>query len=326
MSHDRSKILDFKPITVHAMDLIWPYLAKEKGRTTDFSYGGILMWTNYFDYEYDIVDDTLFIKGKVENDISHTAFSIPVGSMPLKDSFGLLKEYCEIKSIPLIFSAVPEYAVEDLKILNPDGIEELYDWEDYLYEAGKLASLSGKHLNKKRNHVNKFMSSYPDWELKPLDSSTYNDAIHFMAEYEKEASDSEMAKLERLFSIDMINYIEDGNSQLEGSILYADSRPCALTISDIKGDTLFIHVEKALRDFPGSYEMINKAHAEKMIVLHPEISYINREDDAGDPGLRFAKESYHPVDKLKKYNIVFHSFPKGFERNQEIINFAMEAF
>lgn len=81
----------FKPVTPETMKEIWPYLQKEKGRTTDFSYAGVLMWVDYFNYEYVIYKDTLFIKGVVESDRSTPAFSLPIGDLPLKESVGLLK-------------------------------------------------------------------------------------------------------------------------------------------------------------------------------------------------------------------------------------------
>ena len=31
------------------------------------------------------------------------------------------------------------------------------------------------------------------------------------------------------------------------------------------------------------------------------MTYVNREDDAGDPGIRYSKEQYRPVQMLKKY-------------------------
>jgi hypothetical protein len=54
----------------------------------------------------------------------------------------------------------------------------------------------------------------------------------------------------------------------------------------------------------GAGETINKLFAEKMRRLH-NVSYINREEDVGDPGLRKAKLSYHPAIILKKYNLTF---------------------
>lgn len=131
------------------MPLIWKYLKEEKGRTTDFSYAGVLMWVDYFNYEFSIYEDTLFIKGVVESDLSKPAFSLPVGRLSLRESVGILKDYCKANSLSLEFSAVPEYALEEMKGLGPVMVEELSDWGDYLYDANMLASLQGKKMSKK---------------------------------------------------------------------------------------------------------------------------------------------------------------------------------
>ena len=78
----------------------------------------------------------------------------------------------------------------------------------------------------------------------------------------------------------------------------------AFTAGETVGDTLILHIEKMRHDISGAGEAINKLFAERMLSAHPEIVYINREDDSGDPGLRYAKESYHPEFKLRKYNVL----------------------
>lgn len=297
--------LTFRKVTPADMPLIWKYLQLEPGKTTDFSYGGLLMWVDYFNYEFAIAEDTLFIKGLVENHRNLPAFSLPVGKLPLSRSVELLKDYCRAENIPLIFSAVPEYAFESMLALNPSRYEEITDWGDYLYSAEKLSTLSGKKMAKKRNHVNQFLNSYREWRLDPITTDNYTVALGIMDKYDLQGDDTEMAKRERDLSRYMIECIANGDEVLKGAILYAGEQPCAFTIGDIKGDTLFIHVEKALTEYSGSFEMINKQFAAQMVSEHPEIEYINREDDAGDEGLRYAKQSYHPIEILKKYNIEF---------------------
>lgn len=298
--------LEFKKITHADMPVIWEYIHHEKGRTTDFSYAGIFMWVDLFKYEYAVANDTLFIKGVVENHRDTPAFSMPVGHRPLKESVQTLKDYCRSNGLTLEFSAVPEYALEDFKALNPTSIEPLDDWSDYLYDAAMLATLTGKKMNKKRNHVNHFTACNPDWRFEPLNTENAAAAQAFMDIYDLEVDDNFMAHEESRLSRKMIDMIAEGDPVMHGGILY--NRPgeiCALTIGDVKGDTLYVHIEKATRHISGSYEMVNKEFASHVLEVHPEVKFINREDDSGDEGLRKAKESYHPVDLLKKYNIIF---------------------
>lgn len=298
--------LDFKPVTPEAMmSEIWPILKEERGRTTDFSYGGLLMWVPYFDYRYAVVGDTLFIRGRVEDDRTKPAFSLPIGKMPLADAIALLKKECDKEGIGLEFSAVPEYAVDDLRALGAREVTELSHWGDYLYEIEPLATLHGKKMNKKRNHVNQFVAAYPDWQLIDLNADSLDLARCVMRAFESEGDDTPEARAERKLTKDILEMFASSPGEMHGAVLMADGRPCAVTVGDVKGDTLFVHIEKALREFQGSYEMVNKAFAAKMAELHPELRYVNREDDAGDEGLRWAKESYHPVEILKKYNVIF---------------------
>lgn len=300
-----SRLGEFKRITPENMTEIWPYLQREKGRTTDFSYAGVLMWVDYFKYEYAIYNDTLFIKGVVESDVSTPAFSLPIGSLPLKESVGLLKEYCEANNLTLEFSAIPEYAMEEMRSLEPVRIEPLSDWGDYLYNAEPLATLAGKKMSKKRNHVHQFIKTYPEWKAMEMTPENADEAMKFMDIFDLEGDSSDMAKAERALSRRMIEIVSSGDNNLEGMILYVGGKVAAYTIGDVKGDTLFVHIEKATRSINSSYEMINYLFAKAMTEKYPEIKFINREDDSGDLGLRMAKESYHPVEILKKYNIVF---------------------
>lgn len=298
--------LEFRKIEHADMPQIWNIMKNAPGRTTDFSYAGLLMWVDVFHYEYAILNDTLFIKGRVESDLSKPAFSMPVGNMPLDFAVEILKEYCRLHDEALEFSAVPEDVLEDFTALNPTSVEPLDDWSDYLYSAESLATLSGKKYSKKRNHVNQFLAAFPDWKLLPLEGEYIDRAVSFMDLIDAEGDDTPMAIAERALNRKMLKIMKEGDPVMTGAALTdGHDEILGFTIGDVKGDTLFVHIEKALRETPGGFEMLNKAFASMMTERHPEVTYINREDDAGDPGLRYAKESYRPVSLLHKYNIVF---------------------
>lgn len=298
--------LDFKPVTPEIMPVLWRYLTHEDGRTCDFSYGGLLIWTPVFNYEYAIYHDTLFIKGRLEGDMTKEAFSLPLGQLSIKESFSILDRWCKASGKTLRFSAIPEYAIDEYMALEPKVITEQPNWADYMYDINMLATLSGKKMAKKRNHVNKFEATYPNHEFKVMSRNLIRDARDILKTASEEAVDnSESAQAERQLCETTLSQMEQYSLPMIGGILYVDAKPVAFTIGDVKHDTLYIHIEKADRGITGAYEAINKYFAQTMLSFCPSLKYINREDDAGSPGLRFAKESYHPIELLKKFDIIF---------------------
>ena len=88
---------------------------------------------------------------------------------------------------------------------------------------------------------------------------------------------------------------------LLGGVLLVDGQIAGFSLGEIIGDTLFIHIEKADRDYEGCYQMLVAQFAQHF--AGEGVAFLNREDDTGDPGLRTSKLSYRPVALLEKYTV-----------------------
>ena len=85
---------------------------------------------------------------------------------------------------------------------------------------------------------------------------------------------------------------------LDGGLLRVKGRPIAFAMGEpLNFDTYVIHIEKAFHEIQGAYQMINQQFAAANC---GNFTYVNREDDAGDEGLRRAKLSYDPAFLLEK--------------------------
>ena len=72
----------------------------------------------------------------------------------------------------------------------------------------------------------------------------------------------------------------------------------ALSLAEKCGDTLIIHIEKALYSYTGVYPTLVQAFAD---AFGDGCQWINREDDAADKGLRTSKLQYGPAKLAPKY-------------------------
>lgn len=299
---DANGKLTFRPLTAADPAKLSPLLATATTRTCDFTVGGIMMWDRYFDYTMAIADETLFIKGLCESDRTRPAFSLPVGKMPLPEAVGLLREYCRTHRMPLMLSAVPEQYVGQLVELGATGMEEIPDWADYLYDIHSLATLAGKKMSKKRNHVNHFAAEHPDAQLVPLTPDRIDEAVSFVEHLGIDPSKPEIAHYEFRETLDVVRNL--AVYPFEGALLTVPGIGIVgLTVAEVVGDTLHVHIEKINHEVSGAGETLASRFAAMMLERHPQLSYENRQDDSGDPGLRQAKLSWNPCAVLRKFNL-----------------------
>jgi hypothetical protein len=88
---------------------------------------------------------------------------------------------------------------------------------------------------------------------------------------------------------------------IQGGVVLIRDKVEAFALGELLNDrTAVVHVEKANPEVRGLYAVINQQFCEKE---WKDVPYVNREQDLGEPGLRQAKQSYHPDHLVEKYRI-----------------------
>lgn len=247
-----------------------------------------------------------------------------------KDDYFPMMPICKQEDIPKVFTDIKNYWNQELKkplnmfLIDSTFMEILHtipgfdheftivddrDSYDYIYDAEKLRTLSGKAYHKKKNHLNSFLKNYTGrYEYRELNCSdikeieTFHDTWLENRSYEDKHNSirSEENGIHRLFhNCGMVDCSMGG--------VYIDGKLEAYTIGSYAPDIrcAFIHIEKANIAIPGLYNYINQQF---LIHSFPDAVIVNREDDLGQEGLRKSKLSYQPIRLEPKYDIYQKAF------------------
>ena len=278
-------------------DLINGYLKYADSRSCELTFGNIYLWSRFYETGFAIVEDTI-VFGEVDGVYS---YSFPVGPGDLKKAVDALMAHCRENNAVFQLHNVTGEEFEKLEELYPGRFEIAYEREyaDYVYETEKLAKLSGKKYHSKKNHVNKFMSLYPDWSYEPITKENVEECFQMALRWRREngCEEDEEKNAEMCVSLNSLRLFEELG--FVGGVLRVNGKIVAYTVGEpsTKADTMIVHIEKALSEVQGAYTVINQQFA-----LHQGqgYTYLNREDDVGDEGLRKAKLSYKPVFLIEK--------------------------
>jgi len=292
-------MLNFSPVNVKSAAKLRKYYKNCTHRLCEYSVGVKLMWRGYFSPVFAESCGCLVVKNSIHG---RTVFDYPV---PLKDgdvdaALTEIENYCREQGILPAFSQVPEAQLPRLLSRYPHlKINCNRIWQDYLYRAEDLSTFAGRRYSGQRNHINKFRRLYPQARFRPITVDDKEQLEQFWDEFHKTFNkDNALAKKELCQARRLTRQI--GKSWVLAGALELEGRFIAISLGEICGDTLFCHIEKALPDYEGVYPTMVQSFAAH---FSPGCTYINREDDGADKGLRTSKLQYLPCEMGKKYSV-----------------------
>ena len=282
----------FKRPELEDKEIITAYFDRSPSRSCERTFVNVYLWSRHYRVQYAVIEDALVFKSRDHG----IAFSYPAGEKEnIRKAVDYLTGYCKDLGCPLVFYNVTPEMFAQLEEWYPGRFTVEYnrDYADYVYEREKLATLAGKKLHGKRNHINKFKTLYPDWTYEALSDDNVEDCFQMALEWRNEngCEDDPEKNAEMCVTLNSLRlYKELG---LKGGVLKAQGRIVAFTVGEpLCDDTFVVHIEKAFPDVEGAYPMINQQFVQHECMNY---KYVNREEDTGAEGLRKAKLSYRPA-------------------------------
>ncbi|MEI3220071.1 MAG: phosphatidylglycerol lysyltransferase domain-containing protein [Lachnoclostridium sp.] len=291
--------LNFKRAELEDKELISHYFKHHTSRSCERTFVNVYLWSRHYKVQFAIVENALVFKSEDDGRLS---FAFPAGEPEnIKKALAVLKQYSEERGYPF-----------SLYNVTPDNFERLEEWypgrfqieyseadADYVYESEKLATLSGKKLHGKRNHINKFKAVYEGrWSYESITRENVEECFQMALKWRNQngCEDDIEKNAEMCVTLNSLRLFEE--LELVGGLIRVDGEIVAFSIGEpICSDTFVVHIEKAYADVPGAYTMINQQFVEHECMAY---KYVNREEDTGEEGLRKAKRSYRPVFMVEK--------------------------
>jgi hypothetical protein len=288
--------LNFEPITLDRQDDYLAALAQCPQMASDYSFLNLWGWSEEYGLTWAWEQDLVWIRQSRPEE----ALWAPVGSWDAIDWQSRMKTNLSMTSV---FTRVPEMLANLWKekfAQETQIAEERGNW-DYLYRVADLIELKGKRYHKKKNLVNQFNRKY-DFKYLPFGADMVEQAMAMQTDWctwrDCESSDILTAENQAILKIlkewRRLAGLFGGALRVEGSMV-------AYTVAEaLTRDMLLIHFEKGDTQYKGVYQAINQMFLANSAA---DYTFVNREQDLNDEGLRKAKLSYHPEDYLRKYRV-----------------------
>lgn len=283
---------EYSPISLNGMRQYLSLLGQCDTRCSDYTFANIWGWAPHYELEWRFDGTFCWIR----QNRPEPCYWAPVGPW---DQVGDWLSCPELASGSHIIR-VPNALCDAWSRVLEGRIEteEARGQWDYLYLASELCSLSGNRFHKKKNLLKQFQKLY-DFEYRSLSGNCVETVMNMQEEWcrwrDCESSEALLAENDAVARV-LTHWHEIPG--LCGGIIRVDGEPVAYTLAEpLHQDTLVIHFEKAANGFKGSYQAINWLFCN---AVGKNFTYINREQDLDDEGLRQAKLSYNPVDFSRK--------------------------
>ena len=290
-------MLNFKPVTQSDGGRLRRYYKDCGYGLCEYSVGTKLMWRSVLHPAWTEACGCLLVRNYIDG---RYVFDYPVPGPDGDEEAALvaIENHCVETGIPLVLSVVPDTEAPVLLSRYPYvKVKNIRTWRDYIYRAEDLQSFSGGKYSGQRNHIKKFRAANPNAEFRPLSEEDRPAIEAFWGNFGQEFTKNDVKAARELALAKKMLRLVNKPWFLAGGI-FDGERLIALSLAEKCGQTLIIHVEKALYSYEGIYPTLVQSFAQ---YYKDGVSFINREDDSADRGLRISKLQYGPVKLAPKY-------------------------
>ena len=289
---------EFRPFVDADIEIVKEYLLRAKYLESNHNIVNMVMWRFYFPLYICVQKEYLCLIGKHRN---QWFMYMPLCEKQyFKEAVLCVKTYFDHAKIPFVMSCFTKDEANFVKEFV-DGIEVIEDRDgfDYVYSVEQLKTLSGKKLQKKRNHLNAFYKEYEGrFVYEELTASNMDECLRFLDLWKSDVDDAMMIEEKRgikeLFRLWNV-------LPCRGGVLRIDNEVKAFVISSCLSENMAqMNVEKADVSIRGCYQAIMVEHIKHCLL---EYEFVNREDDMGLESLRQAKMAYNPCFMISKYRL-----------------------
>ena len=307
---------------------------------SEFTFTNLFIWRHAYQIKISCLQNFLCLFA--ENG-EHPFFFSPIGEGDMAECCRTLLQSMKEKGVSVKIARVPEEVASRFDWKSEGFVVEFdRDQSDYVYLSEGLIHLQGRKYHRKRNHIKQFKEKYA-YQYLPLTPELISDCLRLETEWcdlrqcevmpglhnesiaIKEAfahfgalgvnsvrnSSRSTQRLSTGGALNPAGIIPKYDPVAEqrsifsngvkGGVILINGKVEAFTLGEpLNHDTVVIHIEKANPAFEGLYSMINQAFLENH---WSEYTYVNREQDLGEEGLRKAKESYFPHQMINKHTI-----------------------
>jgi len=286
----------FRPIELEDKALLLGYLEATQPQISEYTFTNLYVWRKSDRTLLSRRGDVLLVKVLKCPDEREVLLP-PLGSKELRATVPeLIEDMRKEEKLPPVYGVSKNQAEALAKIGFSAKLDR--DNSDYVYLVKDLIELPGTKFHSKRQAIKRCLSEHK-CEYVPITPDIVELCLQLQEEWCNLANCNESQGLREEDQAIKETFLHYDHLSAFGAAVSADGGIQAFTVGEkLSNDTAVIHFEKANPKIRGLYQLINQWFCKNALASY---KYVNREQDLGEPGIRRAKEGYHPHHMVEKY-------------------------
>jgi hypothetical protein len=293
---------ELKPIELEDRDFIQEVLGKYHPQTSEWTFTNLFIWRSHYGFHWSRYWDWLLVLCATPTNGFYALQ--PVGPPSRLEAVRMLLQWLkeEKKEKEPRIERADRLLISEIQEATDLIVEPTQDHFDYVYRSEDLIQLVGRKYHSKRNHISKFRRNH-SFTYAPLSNDHVKGCLELAEEWcEFRRCEEDMNLLDEWEAVrEALRHF--GALRIEGGVILMENKVEAFALGELLNpQTAVVHIEKANPQIPELYAVINQQFCANS---WQNVTYVNREQDLGEPGLRKAKLCYHPDHLVEKFRIRF---------------------